>query len=93
MNTRVNIYIFTQICHIYFRPDLVQQSRLSVKLIVGIIVIRKKKGRKKKHWLHNLLAVQEQDRSLQPLAQQEATPLSCSRSAILPFYMTPLNLW
>lgn len=28
MNTRVNIYIFTQICHhIYFRPDLVQQSR------------------------------------------------------------------
>lgn len=28
MNTRVNIYIFTQICHhIYCRPDLVQQSR------------------------------------------------------------------
>lgn len=46
MNTRVNIYIFTQICrHIYFRPDLVQQSQLSVKLIVGIIVIRKEKGK------------------------------------------------
>lgn len=41
MNTRVNIYIFTQICnHIYFPPDLVQQSHLSEKLMVVTIINR-----------------------------------------------------
>lgn len=106
MNTRVNIYIFTQICHhIYCRPDLVQQSRF-----IGEVnsrndnhsgrerekkkVARSASLKKETNWLHKIiLAVQEQDHPWQALARQEATPQSCSQSAILPFYMTPLNLW
>lgn len=108
MNTRVNIYIFTQICHhIYFRPDLVQQSRFISEVNSwndnhsGRERKKKKKSfeecefkKKETNWLHKIiLAVQEQDHPWQALARQEATPQSCSQSAILPFYMTPLNLW
>lgn len=91
MNTRVNIYIFTQIYnHIYFPPDLVQQSQLSEKLMVVTIISReitKKKEfqwvwlEKKKNWLHKIiLAVQKRPHPPQPLARHEAAPQSYSLS-------------